>query len=89
MRRESFIVKGKVQGVGFRFFVKLNAMKLSLTGFAKNLTNGDVLVEIQGSLDNINKLKKLLFKGNGFCKVTSISDEKSIQVINENIFNMY
>lgn len=89
MKRESFIVKGNVQGVGFRFFVKLNALKLNLTGFAQNLTNGDVLVELQGSFENINKLKEILFRGNGFCKVASIVDEKILETINEKNFNMY
>ncbi|MGL5634398.1 MAG: acylphosphatase [Sarcina sp.] len=89
MERLSFIATGKVQGVGFRFFVKLNALRLSLTGFAKNLTDGTVLVEIQGTPENLESLKKVLFKGNGFCEVTELLNEKSIPIITEKNFNMY
>lgn len=47
-RRYEIVFSGIVQGVGFRYEVWLIAQKLELTGFAKNLSNGDVLVEVQG-----------------------------------------
>jgi acylphosphatase len=42
------IVKGMVQGVGFRYFVWREATKLSLSGYVRNLYNGDVEVEAEG-----------------------------------------
>lgn len=90
MIRKSLIVTGKVQGVGFRFFVKLNATSLNLTGFAKNLDNGDVLIEVQGQLNSIDILKEKLYKGNGFCLVSSIS-ESNLEIVPaaKNSFLMY
>ncbi|MDP8003621.1 MAG: acylphosphatase [Caldisphaera sp.] len=50
------IVKGKVQGVGFRHFIWSNANRLSLKGYAKNLPDGSVEIVASGSNDNLNKL---------------------------------
>lgn len=49
MKRYYIIYKGIVQGVGFRWKLMNIAYKYNLTGYAKNLDNGDVLVEIQGA----------------------------------------
>ena len=52
-RRYQIIFSGIVQGVGFRYEAWLIAEKLKLTGFAENLSNGDVCVEIQGPKNRI------------------------------------
>ena len=41
-------IHGKVQGVGFRYFVKQKADSLGIKGFVKNLLNGSVQVEADG-----------------------------------------
>ena len=52
-RRYQIIFSGTVQGVGFRYEAWLIAEKLGLTGFAENLPNGDVRMEIQGPKNKI------------------------------------
>lgn len=49
MKRYYIIYKGIVQGVGFRYRLAMLAQKYNLTGYAKNLDDGDVEVEIQGN----------------------------------------
>ena len=73
MNRIKATFTGRVQGVGFRYFVQLNAINYNLTGFVKNLSNGDVLLEVQGDKDNINKFLNIIKKGNGFSKVIDMS----------------
>lgn len=51
-KREQHIIKGQVQGVGFRPFVFKLAMQHALTGFVQNTPQG-VLIEIQGDTQNI------------------------------------
>jgi acylphosphatase len=46
--RAHIVVKGLVQGVGFRFFVYRHATKLRLSGWVRNLFDGDVEVEAEG-----------------------------------------
>jgi acylphosphatase len=42
-------VEGRVQGVGFRWWVRANALELGLTGYAENLTDGRVKVVAEGT----------------------------------------
>lgn len=46
--RLHIVVQGLVQGVGFRYFVYHQATKLGLTGWVRNLFNGDVEIEGEG-----------------------------------------
>jgi acylphosphatase len=48
------IIKGTVQGIGFRWFVQKAARKFSLTGWVRNLSNGDVEVEAEGAKNNLD-----------------------------------
>ena len=66
------IVKGLVQGVGFRWFVEWEAKQLRLNGYVKNLYNGDVEVEVEGERELIEELVKLLKVGNRSSHVTGV-----------------
>ena len=46
--RVSAFVRGRVQGVGFRWWVRAQALELGLDGFARNLSDGRVEVLAQG-----------------------------------------
>ncbi|AZZ60949.1 acylphosphatase [Oenococcus sp. UCMA 16435] len=54
--RYQIIFSGLVQHVGFRFEAEQMAVKLQLTGWVKNLANGNVEMEIQGNDNKINSL---------------------------------
>ncbi|MBE6062342.1 MAG: acylphosphatase [Clostridium butyricum] len=69
MIRYSIIVDGRVQGVGFRYFTQMMAIKYNLTGWCKNLYNGKVQIEAQGSEDNLINFINSLKKGNNFSKI--------------------
>uniref|UniRef100_A0A7C3NEJ1 Acylphosphatase n=1 Tax=candidate division WOR-3 bacterium TaxID=2052148 RepID=A0A7C3NEJ1_UNCW3 len=48
MKTYEILVKGYVQGVGFRYFVQRLAKKIGVKGYVKNLFSGDVLIIAQG-----------------------------------------
>lgn len=50
------IFKGRVQGVGFRATVKMYSEQLKLTGFVRNLPDGDVEIRAQGERSSLEKL---------------------------------
>lgn len=58
-----FIVTGKVQGVFFRASTRERALRLGLTGHAKNLADGSVEVVASGSLAAIDELDAWLHHG--------------------------
>jgi acylphosphatase len=80
MIRYSIIAKGRVQGVGFRYFLQLIACRLNLTGWCKNLMDGDVEIEVQGLEANVFSFVAEIKKGNGFVRVNDI-DLKNLPII--------
>ena len=76
MVRYYIICEGRVQGVGFRFFCQTNATELDLTGYARNLDNGMVEIEVQGSEEKINMFIRNIKKGNFFIRVNNLSQKK-------------
>ena len=65
-------VYGFVQGVGFRYFVQRNAVKLNLNGYAKNMPDGSVEVVAEGEENVLLKLVKTLQRGNIYSEVKSV-----------------
>ena len=63
MSRRRWIVRGRVQGVGFRWFVWREAERLGLGGFARNLRDGTVEVVSQGADDVLDQLEQALRRG--------------------------
>jgi len=61
--RRRWIVRGRVQGVGFRWFVWREAEKLGLGGFARNLRDGTVEVVSQGPDTALDQLQQALRLG--------------------------
>ena len=61
--RAEIIVNGLVQGVGFRYFVYREALKLGLIGFTKNLFTGEVLTIAEGEKSLVEELYKKIKVG--------------------------
>ena len=69
--RKAGHAKGRVQGVGFRVFVRNLAREFGATGWVKNMSDGSVTMELQGELLIIEQLIELIKAGRGRIKVTS------------------
>jgi len=61
--RARFVVHGRVQGVGFRWFVWRQAERLQLNGHARNLRDGSVEVVAEGPADALTDLERALHRG--------------------------
>ena len=66
------VVKGRVQGVGFRAFTRRNAMLLELKGEVKNLSDGSVKAHIEGTADRVKQMIHLLGVGPSLAMVDDI-----------------
>ncbi len=73
MAAAKVILKGRVQGVGFRWFVQREAEALGLKGMVRNLFDGDVEVIASGSRENIESLIVILKSGNRMSRVDDYS----------------
>lgn len=76
-RHYNIIVKGKVQRVSYRFCTHAQALKCNLTGYVKNLHNGDVYIEAEGKEEDINKLIDWCYVGSPLSRVTEVIAEES------------
>lgn len=70
-----YLVKGRVQGVGYRYFVARQAGALGVAGYASNLSDGDVEVWAEGSETALASLESSLRDGPSFSEVSSVSRE--------------
>ena len=69
-----FLVKGRVQGVGFRWFVHREAAEIGLRGWVKNTESGHVEVVAAGDAAQIAELKAALRKGSRGSRVDAIEE---------------
>jgi acylphosphatase len=51
--RRRVVVRGNVQGVGFRYYANAEAARLGVAGFVRNLDDGSVEVEAEGERDAV------------------------------------
>ena len=58
-----FLIQGRVQGVGFLWFVHREASVLELHGWVRNTEDGDVEVIVSGAPEDLNELRGSLKKG--------------------------
>ncbi len=61
--RVRIIVKGRVQGVGYRFFTRRTALELGIKGYVRNLPDGIVEVVAEGSPEALDKFIEKLREG--------------------------
>ena len=70
-----YVVRGRVQGVGYRYFVLRQADALGVAGFARNLPDGSVEVVAEGSEPVLTHLEERLREGPGFASVAGVERE--------------
>lgn len=70
------LVSGRVQGVGFREFVRRSAERFGVCGYAKNLVSGEVEVVADGSKLALDEFLVLLEKGPPAGRVDRVQIDK-------------
>jgi acylphosphatase len=79
-----YIVRGRVQGVGFRWFVEREAHLLGIAGWVRNKHDGSVEVLAQGTRDQLSGLHSRLREGPRASRVDSVDvqDAKAVNGLN-------
>jgi acylphosphatase len=69
-------VRGRVQGVGFRWFVMSAAERLGLEGFVRNLPDGSVEVVARGTREAVDELERILNRGPATARVDGVEKQE-------------
>ncbi len=71
--RKAARAEGRVQGVGFRFFVMQAAQAAGVTGWVKNMRDRSVTMELQGDSAIVERLIEQIKRGDDWIKVTNFT----------------
>ena len=74
-----FLVKGRVQGVGFRFFAREAAAAEGLNGFVRNLTDGRVEIAAEGDREAVDRFERHVRRGPSGARVESVECLDDVQ----------
>jgi acylphosphatase len=70
-------VSGRVQGVGFRWFVEKHAVEIGVTGWVRNEDDGRVQVYAVGTSDQLNQLAGFLHRGPRMADVRGVEEQEA------------
>ena len=68
------LIAGRVQGVGFRWFARVAARRLELSGWVRNLEDGTVEVAAAGPQESLDQLRRQLSRGPDAANVETVTD---------------
>ena len=74
MRTLHVRISGRVQGVGFRWFVREEARRLGVSGWVTNLRTGEVEVKAGGEQSSLERLRRALQVGPAGAQVERVED---------------
>lgn len=72
-----YLVRGRVQGVGYRFYAQRAATMLGLTGYVRNLDDGRVEVYAAGPPDKLSDLAGALRTGPRLSDVRGVEEQEA------------
>ena len=71
-----YIVRGRVQGVGFRWFTRRVAEAFDVTGWTRNNPDGSVEIVASGTLENLRSFKEQIEIGPAHSRVDRVTDDE-------------
>jgi acylphosphatase len=69
-----FLIRGDVQGVGYRFFAQRAAAQHQVVGYVRNCPDGTVEAVAEGSVNNVEEFKKDLVTGPQWATVAQVEE---------------
>lgn len=72
-----YFIRGRVQGVGYRYFVERLAYELGITGYTRNLDDGRVEVYAIGTPEQLDELAGYLRRGPRFADVRGVEVQEA------------
>jgi acylphosphatase len=73
-----YLVRGRVQGVGYRYFVQDVARREGLTGTVRNLDDGRVEAVAEGDTEALERFERALHRGPSHARVADVESESLV-----------
>ena len=73
-----YLITGRVQGVGFRYFVEARASAEGVHGWVRNLADGRVEVRLEGDLASVDRVEAALWRGPSGAVVDDVASEPAV-----------
>ena len=70
-----YVIRGMVQGVGFRFFTGDAARREGLSGFVRNLDDGGVETVVEGEQEAVVRFERAIWQGPPLSRVADVETE--------------
>ena len=67
-----FLISGRVQGVGYRYFAREVAVREGVTGWVRNLSDGRVEARVEGEVEAVTRVERALRSGPGGARVDDV-----------------
>lgn len=75
MTGRRYIVSGRVQGVGYRYFAQQTALRLGIRGWVRNLPAGDVEIHAEAAESVLAEFREALKRGPRMAEVSRVIEE--------------
>jgi len=69
MKRVRIIIDGRVQGIGFRYFVSNKAREHDIKGYVRNMHDGRVEIDAEGESENLHRFMAACRRGPSMARV--------------------
>ena len=82
------MVRGRVQGVGFRWFVEHEAHRLGIAGWVRNNADGSVEIQAQGTREQLSGLRSRLREGPRAAQVDAVEESEARPAVGVSSFRI-
>jgi len=86
--KKHIVITGKVQGVGYRYWLYKKAIESNVVGWVRNKVSGEVEALLVGNDVDINNLIQMCEKGSSLSKVTKIKVQSYQEEFTKESFNI-
>ena len=88
MRTVRYVISGRVQGVGFRYFVQSVASRESLAGWVRNLDDGRVETAAAGDAEAIARFDRAIRQGPAGARVDHVAVDETFPMTSQSGFHI-
>ena len=83
-----YLIGGRVQGVGFRFFTEAAAAREGLRGWVRNLPDGRVEIAVEGDAEAVERFERSVRRGPPGARVSHVQVDAAVSIGRETGFSI-